>query len=98
MLEKIKAALQITTTSFDTELNDLLSAGVTDLNIAGVVGETVTTSSTDAITQRALITYVAYQFEMLHGSEARSDALKHSYDEQKSQLSMHTGYTNWGNV
>lgn len=98
MLEKVKAALQLTTTTFDTEINDLVSAGVTDLNIAGVTGDSVSTSSTDAVVQRALISYCVYQFEALHGSLDRSKALKASYDEQKAQLSTHTGYTDWGNT
>lgn len=98
MLEKVKAALQLTTTTFDTEINDLVSAGVTDLNIAGVTGGTVSTSSTDAIVQRALITYCVCHFEALHGSLDRSKVLETSYNEQKAQLSTHTGYTDWGNV
>lgn len=96
LIDDIKTSLQISTTTFDTELSGLLAGGVTDLNIAGVEGDTVTTASTDSIVQRALISYVAYQFEMLHGSIDRSNALKASYDEQKAQLSMHTNYTVWG--
>lgn len=96
MLNKVKEALQISVTNFDSELTDFIDAGVIDLNIAGVEGETVSTTTTDAIAQRALITYVAYQFEQLHGALDRAERLKASYDEQKAQLSMHTGYTDWG--
>lgn len=96
LIDDIKTSLQISTTTFDTELSGLLAGGVTDLNIAGVEGDTVTTASTDPIVQRVLISYVAYQFELLHGSIDRSNALKASYDEQKAQLSMHTDYTVWG--
>lgn len=95
LLDDIKTALQISTNTFDSELTDIISAGVTDLNIAGVEGDTVTIITTDPIVKRALISYVAYQFELLHGSTDRSNALKASYDEQKAQLSMHTGYTTW---
>lgn len=98
LLDKVREALQITSTASNSELQDLIDASVIDLNIAGVEGDTVTTSSTDPITQRAIITYVAYQFEQLHGSTDRAEALKASYDEQKTQLSMHTGYTDWGTV
>ena len=97
MIDKVREALQITSTASNSELQDLIDASVIDLNIAGVEGDTVTTSSTDPITQRAIITYVAYQFEQLHGSLDRAEKLKASYDEQKTQLSMHTGYTDWGN-
>ena len=95
LIDDIKTALQISTTTFDTELSELLAGGVTDLDIAGVEGDTVSTSSTDPIVQRALISYVAYHFELLHGSIDRSEKLKASYDEQKAQLSMHSGYTVW---
>ena len=98
LVDKVKEALQITSTASDSELQDLIDASVIDLNIAGVEGDTVTTSSTDPIAQRAIITYVAYQFEQLHGSLDRAEKLKASYDEQKTQLSMHTGYTVWGGV
>ena len=98
MIDKVREALQITSTASDSELQDLIDASVIDLNIAGVEGDTVTTSSTDPIAQRAIITYVASQFEQLHGSTDRAEALKASYDEQKTQLSMHTGYTDWGTV
>ena len=96
MLDKVKEALQISVTTFDSELTDLINAGIIDLNIAGVEGDTIVVTTTDAIAQRALITYVAYQFEQLHGAIDRAERLKASYDEQKSQLSMHTGYTDWG--
>ena len=96
MIDKVREALQITSTASNSELQDLIDASVIDLNIAGVEGDTVTTSSTDPIAQRAIITYVAYQFEQLHGSLDRAEKLKASYDEQKTQLSMHTGYTVWG--
>lgn len=98
MLEKIKAALQLTATTFDSELTDLLAAGLIDLNIAGVVGDSISVTTTNAIAQRALISYVVYHFELLHGSPERAEKMKLSYDEQKSQLSMATGYTDWGTV
>ena len=88
MIDKVREALQITSTASNSELQDLIDASVIDLNIAGVEGDTVTTSSTDPIAQRAIITYVAYQFEQLHGSLDRAEKLKASYDEQKTQLSM----------
>ena len=98
MLDKVKAALQISVTTFDVELTDLIAAAVIDLNIAGVEGTPISVTTTDARATRALISYVAYHFELVHGSIERSNALKMSYDEQKAQLSMATGYTDWGTV
>lgn len=87
MLEKVKMALRITTNAYNDELNDLISAAQTDLGIAGVaLPETL-----DAICQRAIITYCKLHF----GEPDDYDRLKASYDEQKAQLSMATGYTEW---
>lgn len=86
-IDKIKLALRITTDAFDSELTDLIDAAEADLGIAGVVlPETL-----DAICTRAIITYVKMHF----GEPDEYDRLKASYDEQKAQLSMATGYTEW---
>lgn len=95
MLDRVKLALLISDNDFDSELSDLINAACKDLGIAGVEGLTVTTSSNDAIIIRAIITYCGYQFELMHGSLDRSQAFKKSYDEQKAQLGMSTGYTVW---
>lgn len=96
MLDKVKLALLITSNAFDTELTELISAAVIDLNIAGVDNETVvTTEPTNALVSRAIIAFCAYNFELMHGEESRSDKFKKVYDEQKAQLSMATNYTTW---
>lgn len=95
MLNRVKLALLISDNDFDTELTDLIGAACKDLDIAGVEGLTVNTSTDDDIIIRAIITYCGYQFELMHGSLERSKAFKKSYDEQKAQLGMATGYTVW---
>lgn len=87
MLEKVKLALRVTTTAYDAELNGLIDAAKLDLGIAGVE----VPDELDAIVERAIITYCKANF----GSPADYDRVKASYDEQKAQLSMTTGYTNW---
>lgn len=88
MLNKVKLALRITTNAYDDELTDLIEAAKADLGIAGVViPETL-----DAIVSRAIVTYCKVHF----GSPDDFDRLKASYDEQKAQLTMATGYTDWG--
>ena len=87
MLEKVKLALRITTDAFDSELNDLIDAAQMDLGIAGVV----VPDEIDAIVSRAITTYCKLNF----GEPDDYDRLKRSYDEQKAQLSMATGYTVW---
>lgn len=96
MLNKVKLALLITSNDFDTELTELISAAVIDLNIAGVDNETVvTTEPTDALVSRAIIAFCAYNFELMHGEEIRSEKYKKMYDEQKAQMSMASNYTTW---
>lgn len=94
MLEAVKLALRITTNAFDSELRQLIDAAKTDLGIAGVIVPTTTESDLDQILQRAIITYCKLNFGELDRIEMY-DRLKASYDEQKAQLSMATGYTQW---
>ena len=42
MLDKVKLALRITTTAFDSEINDLIAAALADLGLAGVTTLTET--------------------------------------------------------
>jgi hypothetical protein len=96
MLDKVKLALLISSDDFDSELTDLIGAAVLDLNIAGVDDDTtVSDDPTDKLIIRAIISYCGYQFELVHGTLDRAEAFKKSYDEQKSQLSMASGYTTW---
>lgn len=90
MLELVKLALRISTTAYDDELISLISAALLDLGIAGVV----VPSELDELVKRAVITYVKVHF----GEPDEYDRLKASYDEQKAQLSMATGYTVWTGV
>lgn len=96
MLNRVKLALLITDNDFDSELNNLIAAAAKDLNIAGVDGLVISTTTEDALIIQAIITYCGYQFEIMHGSLDRANAFKRSYDEQKAQLGMATGYTTWG--
>ena len=94
MLDAVKLALRISTNAFDSELLQLIAAAKTDLGIAGVVIPVTTESDLDQIIQRAIITYCKLNFGELDRVEMY-DRLKSSYDEQKAQLSMATGYTVW---
>lgn len=88
ILASVKLALRIKTDAFDSELTDLINAGLIDLGIAGVV----VPDELDSICSQAIKTYCKMNF----GSPEEYDHIKASYDEQKAQLSMATGYTNWG--
>lgn len=87
MIDEIRKAMRIVTQEYDAELEALAEAAKLDLQIAGVV-----TQSMDALIKRAIITYCRMNF----GEPENYDQLKRSYDEQKAQLSMASGYTDWG--
>lgn len=90
ILGKVKLALRIITDDFDSELTDLIDAALLDLGIAGVTNN----DTTDALIIRAIVTYCRYHFGDANGVE-EGDRLKQSYDEQKAQLQMASGYTTW---
>lgn len=86
-LPAVKMALRVTTNAYDSELNTLINAALLDMGIAGVTND----DDTDALVLRAIVTYCRLNF----GKPDDYDRLKASYDEQKAQLSMSTGYTTW---
>lgn len=88
ILLAVRTALRVTTDAFDAELSDLIEAALLDLGRAGVVN----CDTEDPLVRRAVITYCRLHF----GQPDDFDRLKRSYDEQKAQMSMATGYTNWG--
>lgn len=90
-LSKVKMALRLTEDDFDDQITDLIQAGLSDLGIAGVNGENAVIS--DSLVRQAVITYCK-----MNGfcDSSEFDRLKASYDEQKAQLSMATGWTDWG--
>ena len=88
ILEKVRLALRITTNDFDSELTDLINACLKDLSIAGITQN----DTTNELLIRAICTYCK-----MHFGDNMSDyeKLKSSYDEQKAQMQMSTGYTDW---
>lgn len=90
LLDAVKLSLRITTSAFDDELDLLIQSAEEDLGIAGVV----VPEDSSAAVKVAIITYCRMRF----GQPDEYDRLKASYDEQKAQLSMHTGTTRWTGV
>lgn len=88
MLEKVKLALRIKASVFDGEIGDLIDAALADLGIAGITNK----DTEDPLIIRAVTTYCRANF----GQPDDYDRMKASYDEQKAQLQMATGYTEWG--
>ena len=87
ILTATKLALRITTDAFDAEITDLINGALRDLGLAGVTED----DTDNELIRRAVITYTQLHF----GDPDNYDRLKASYDEQKAQLSMATGYTVW---
>lgn len=89
-LAAVKLSMGITVQNYDAELSDLIDAALLDLGIAGVEGY----QQGDKLVLQAVKTYCRAHFR----SPADYDRLKASYDEQKGQLMIATGYTDWGDV
>lgn len=105
MLKEAKKALRVTASVYDTEIASLLEAGAKDLELAGVIlpgkviltvgandAVTDTSTLTDPLSMRAVITYAAARF----GNPPNYDKLKAAYDEMKAQLMHNSAYTNYG--
>ena len=94
LLAKVKLALRISTNAFDSEISDLIEAGLLDLAIVGADiyverdSQTGAPKTVDPLVLRALTTYVRLNF----GSPDDYDRLKRSYDEQKAQLRCNPDY------
>lgn len=88
LIEQARMAARVKTNAFDKQIGALLSAAMLDMGVAGVK----IPAQYDALVSQAAITY----FLMHFGQPDEYDRLKKSYDEQKAQLSMATGYTDWG--
>lgn len=88
LIDTCKMAMRVTTSAYDTEIQEYINSAMLDLGIAGVE----VPQTTDALINKAIMTYVRMSF----GSPTDYDKLKASYDEQKAQLQNATGYTDWG--
>lgn len=98
LLLKVKQALRISTDDFDDEIADLINACLKDLDVAGVEIPYDTVDElpvlNDELVINAVKTYCKLHFGDVNGVEM-TDRLKASYDEQKAQMQMATGYTDW---
>lgn len=91
ILSACKTSLRVTTDAYDEEIINYIEAAQQDLNIAGVIFTEV-----DNLILTAVMSYVSMKFGQKFEDPSKYDRLKAAYDEQKAQLMMATGYTNWG--
>lgn len=92
MLEKIKKSLGITSSVFDDEITDNISAALADMEYTTDI---TNLEDTDPLIVKAVQTYCAYQHNLLHGNADLSDKFKTSYEEQKKALLMASFYTTY---
>lgn len=91
ILSKAKMSLRITSSDFDSEISDLILAGLADLRLAGIL---VDDKLDDPLIIRAVITYTKLHFSDL--DDFTYKRLAEAYELQRSQLYAATGYTDWG--
>lgn len=91
MLDDVKVALQVTGTTYNAELTNSINECLVDIQAAGIT----TIDTADAGIHQIVILFCKYRFELLHGSAELALAVKDVYDEQKAQLGMRTGYTDF---
>lgn len=89
-LQKVKLSMWLTTDAFDSQIEDLMAAAMTDLNIVGVDGPDAYIDDPQVLL--AVTTYCKLHFGTPDESYER---LKKAYDEMKAQMWMATGYTHW---
>lgn len=89
ILNDVKVALRIaaTTTDFDGEINDLISAAIDDLKLAGVAADKAI--DTDPLIKRAITTYCKAYFGY---DNPDADRLVRAYDMLKTHLALSVDY------
>lgn len=92
LLDDVKTCLGVYADDFDSMIADLILAAKADLGITDI--DVKTLEDSNPLYKRAIITYCRMNFAVF-GIPDGYDRLKQSYDEQKAQLSMATGFTRW---
>ena len=96
LLDDVRVACRVATTTFDDELSDLIQAGFADIGITDVRSSLLTEQGCPPLIKRAILTYCKMNFGQV--DDGFYDRLKESYDEQKAQLLMSSEYTDWGDT
>lgn len=89
ILMAVNLALRRVTKAFDSETVDIINGAINDLRIAGITN----LDTGDPLIRRAVVTYVKANSDQYDTQERLQ--YKASYDEQKAQLQVATGYTEW---
>lgn len=88
ILDDLKTVMRISSTAFDTELNDLIAGAKSDLGLSGVISEKLADDA-DPIIRRAIFTYVKANFGW---DNPDAERLQKSYDMLKTHLTLSQEY------
>ena len=84
-LGKVKLALRISSTSFDSQISDLIEEAILDLTTTADI-KTFTTDNADAVQTGAVIAYVSYKW---FGMDYK---YFQAYNDQKMKMSLSSAY------
>ncbi len=93
LLAIVKTALGVVDNDYNALIKSLINAAFIDMGFAGIDQETIGEYLTNDAYITAVTTYVQLHFGKL--TDGEYDRLNASYDEQKRQMGMATGYTVW---
>ena len=85
ILDDVKISLRISSTAYNTEINDLIAACKADLSLSGVN----TTDDTDTLIKRCIMSYVKAYYGY---NNPDSDRLKEAYESLKRHLALTETY------
>lgn len=88
MLDKVKLALRISNTAYDTDILDLIEEAKADMKLVGILESKIV--DTDALIIRTVKTYCKANFGWNNPDAAR---LQESYEAIRNHLSMSIEYT-----
>lgn len=96
LLDKVKTACRVTSTEYDAEITDLIAAALDDMGLTDIKAEVLVSddATINPLIRKAVITYCRFSFGRV--PVETYDRIKASYDEQKAQLLMASGFTDWG--
>lgn len=83
-LTKVKTALRVSVTTFDTQISDLIEEAILDLTATADI-KSFTTSDADALQTGAVIAYVQYKW-------FEDDKYFTIYNDQKTKMALSAAY------
>lgn len=86
LLDDVKLSLRLTTTAYDTEVNDLIAAAKKELELAGIL---ISESTTDPLIKRAVNVYCKAHFGF---DTSDHDRLIKAFEMLKNHLSLSGDY------